>query len=221
MSSFWNRPECDLVFYKHTQLHPTPFFCLFFFFRWSNSSISWASCLSVTLPHTHTHLNTETSRERERLSSASVSPHTEKLHLMYKIQRGHQSCYWALKQPEHVPPLSFSNWGVTVSGTSDWSMSFSLAMMCLTKQLAASSMLMFSCEGDTSVKQVRTNIMLQIKAPVSKASLDEERRRLSGCQQAWCEHKQKRTSCMTVFTQELRVFFFCFCWRQFQMANHS
>lgn len=54
------------------------------------------------------------------------------------------SRYWALKQDEHVPPLSFSSRGVMVSGTSDCSMSFSLAMMCFTKQLAASSMLMFS-----------------------------------------------------------------------------
>lgn len=85
-------------------------------------SLFLSVCLSLFHPPTH------------RLPDTQLAP----------TQRKRPSCYWDLKQEEHVPPLSFSNWGEIVLGTSDWSMSFSLAMMCFTRQVAASSMLMFS-----------------------------------------------------------------------------
>lgn len=100
-------------------------------------SISGASCLAVTPPPPPP----ESSPPERELAPVPSS---------FKASReacpGPLSCYWDLKQEEHVAPLSFSKCGVMVSTTSDWSKSFSLAMMCFTKQLAASSMLMFSCD---------------------------------------------------------------------------
>lgn len=116
--------------------------------------------LSSTATHTATPAPTRATRQEKELAPIHASSKTSQVALPLppahrqtrlvcrnEIQKDIQlvrSCYWDLKQEEHVPPLSVSKWGVMVSGTSDWSMSFSLAMMCFTKQFAASSMLMFS-----------------------------------------------------------------------------
>lgn len=49
-----------------------------------------------------------------------------------------------LKHAEQVISLPELSWGEMVSGTTDFRISFSLAMMCFTRKLAASLMLRFS-----------------------------------------------------------------------------
>lgn len=118
----------------------------------SNPSISWASCLSV---HSNPTPNPPKLKDWKGVGTHTVYLERSQKELFLVLFLTHKlntvcnenpttRSYWDLKHEEHVPPLSFSNWGVMVSGTSDWSMSFSLAMMCFTKQLAASSMFMFS-----------------------------------------------------------------------------
>uniref|UniRef100_A0A3P8WJM6 BZIP domain-containing protein n=1 Tax=Cynoglossus semilaevis TaxID=244447 RepID=A0A3P8WJM6_CYNSE len=53
------------------------------------------------------------------------------------------SCSY-LKQPEQLDWFLESSCGETVSGTTDFRMSFSVAMMCLTRQFEASAMLRLS-----------------------------------------------------------------------------
>lgn len=142
----------DLGFDKCTQLHPSPSFCL-------HPSIPLASNL---YPPTATAASAcWTGRELELVPSSSktatkrllpLTPTQAWLCVKWDTKKRcptvRQEGYWDRKQEEQVPPLSFSNWGVMVSGTSDWSMSFSLEIMCFTKQFAASSMLMFSWKQD-------------------------------------------------------------------------
>lgn len=119
------------------------------------SLISAYSCIQLSVlsqlpvsppPHSHYHTGMRLAHMlKKKICQRSFPAYRKtKLFLCNEIQKDVGGCHWDLKQEEHVLPLSFSSCGVMVSGTSAWSMSFSLAMMCFTRQLAASSMLMFS-----------------------------------------------------------------------------